>query len=138
MQSVQEKYKNLQEYLKSLGSVAVAFSSGVDSTFLLAAAKKTLGADHVIAVTASSCSFPKRELEEAKQFCKEQGIRHIVCKSEELDIEGFRQNPKNRCYLCKHELFEKILGLENPVVHDTDMAVQVAVEAIRKLIKEER
>ena len=75
MQSVQEKYKNLQEYLKSLGSVAVAFSSGVDSTFLLAAAKKTLGADHVIAVTASSCSFPKRELEEAKQFCKEQGIR---------------------------------------------------------------
>ena len=89
MQSVQEKYKNLQEYLKSLGSVAVAFSSGVDSTFLLAAAKKTLGADHVIAVTASSCSFPKRELEEAKQFCKEQGIRHIVCKSEELDIEGF-------------------------------------------------
>lgn len=89
MQSVQEKYKNLQEYLKSLGSVAVAFSSGVDSTFLLAAAKKTLGADHVIAVTASSCSFPKRELEEAKQFCKEQGIRHIVCKSEELDIEDF-------------------------------------------------
>lgn len=89
MQSVQEKYKNLQEYLKSLGSVAVAFSSGVDSTFLLAAAKETLGADHVIAVTASSCSFPKRELEEAKQFCKEQGIRHIVCKSEELDIEGF-------------------------------------------------
>ena len=48
MQSVQEKYKNLQEYLKSLGSVAVAFSSGVDSTFLLAAAKETLGADHVI------------------------------------------------------------------------------------------
>lgn len=80
----------------------------MDSTFLLAAAKETLGADHVIAVTASSCSFPKRELEEAKQFCKEQGIRHIVCKSEELDIEGFRQNPKNRCYLCKHELFEKI------------------------------
>ena len=111
MQSVQEKYKNLQEYLKSLGSVAVAFSSGVDSTFLLAAAKETLGADHVIAVTASSCSFPKRELEEAKQFCKEQGIRHIVCKSEELDIEGFRQNPKNRCYLCKHELFEKILEI---------------------------
>ena len=111
MQSVQEKYKNLQEYLKSLGSVAVAFSSGVDSTFLLAAAKETLGADHVIAVTASSCSFPKRELEEAKQFCKEQRIRHIVCKSEELDIEGFRQNPKNRCYLCKHELFEKILEI---------------------------
>ena len=112
MQSVQEKYKNLQEYLKSLGSVAVAFSSGVDSTFLLAAAKKTLGADHVIAVTASSCSFPKRELEEAKQFCKEQGIRHIVCKSEELDIEGFRQNPKNRCYLCRNMLQTHIRRLD--------------------------
>ena len=95
MQSVQEKYKNLQEYLKSLGSVAVAFSSGVDSTFLLAAAKKTLGADHVIAVTASSCSFPKRELEEAKQFCKEQGIRHIVCKSEELDIEDSSESEES-------------------------------------------
>ena len=78
MQSVQEKYKNLQEYLKSLGSVAVAFSSGVDSTFLLAAAKETLGADHVIAVTASSCSFPKRELELTKQeirdLSKEMGL----------------------------------------------------------------
>ena len=111
MQSVQEKYKNLQEYLKSLGSVAVAFFQRRGFDISACSGKKTLGADHVIAVTASSCSFPKRELEEAKQFCKEQGIRHIVCKSEELDIEGFRQNPKNRCYLCKHELFEKILTM---------------------------
>lgn len=103
----EEKYEKLKEYLKSLGSVAVAFSSGVDSTFLLRVAKDVLG-DKVIAVTASSCSFPKRELEEAKLFCEQNNIRHIVCESEELDIEGFRQNPKNRCYLCKHELFEKI------------------------------
>ena len=62
-----EKYENLKELLKGFGSLAVAFSSGVDSTFLLYAAKEALG-DHVIAVTAQSCSFQKRELNEAKAF----------------------------------------------------------------------
>lgn len=110
MDNLQEKYQHLQEYLRSLGSVAVAFSSGVDSTFLLRVAHDVLG-DRVLAVTASSCSFPERELKEAEAFCRQAGIAHIVCKSEELDIEGFRQNPKNRCYLCKHELFEKIWSI---------------------------
>lgn len=120
-----EKLKQLQEYLLSQGSVAVAFSGGVDSTFLLKVAHDTLG-DKCVAVTASSCSFPERELKEAKAFCERNGIRHVVVHSEELEIEGFRHNPKNRCYLCKHELFEKIwdiardLGL-NAVAEGSNM-----------------
>jgi uncharacterized protein len=105
--TLQEKKEILKSYIKEMGSLAVAFSSGVDSTFLLKTAHEVLG-DQVIAVTARSCSFPERELNEAIAFCKEEGIRHFIVDSEELDIEGFESNPKNRCYLCKHELFEKI------------------------------
>ena len=116
MDALHEKKQKLENYLKELGSVAVAFSSGVDSTFLLKVAKEVLN-DNVFAVTAKSCSFPGRELSETKAFCKKEGIRQIIVESEELDIDGFRQNPKNRCYLCKHELFTKIenIAKENGV-----------------------
>ena len=104
---INEKFEKLKNYLSSLESVVVAFSSGVYSTFLLKTAHDVLG-DKVIAVTAESCSFPKRELNEAKLFCQKEGIKHIVVESEELEIDGFCKNPVNRCYLCKKELFEKI------------------------------
>ena len=106
--ALHDKHRKLKEYLSELGSVAVAFSSGVDSTFLLRTAHEVLG-DNVIAVTARSCSFPGRELKEAEEFCISEGIRHIIIESEELAIEGFKQNPRNRCYLCKKELFSKMI-----------------------------
>ncbi|MCL2094472.1 MAG: ATP-dependent sacrificial sulfur transferase LarE [Treponema sp.] len=104
---VSKKYEVLQNYLKDLGSLGVAFSGGVDSTFLLQTAHQVLG-DQVLAVTVKSCSFPGRELEEAAAFCRAQGIRHRICETNELDIPGFADNPPHRCYLCKKGIFSAI------------------------------
>ena len=103
------KLERLRERLRVIGSAAVAFSSGVDSTFLLRVAHEELG-ERVVAVTARSHSFPKRELDEATAFCRAEGVRHEVIDSEELDIPGFAENPPDRCYHCKKELFGRLLA----------------------------
>lgn len=102
-----DKLDRLKEILKEMGSVVIGFSGGVDSTFLVKVAQDTLG-DKVMAVTASSSTFPEREMNEAISFAGVTNIRHQVIKSEELDIEGFSKNPKDRCYYCKKELFSKL------------------------------
>lgn len=91
--------------------VIVAFSGGVDSTFLLKVARDTLGVRNVLAVTALSPLYPQRELEEAKKVIQPLGVRHLLIESNELEIPGFSKNPPNRCYYCKRRLFEELLSL---------------------------
>jgi len=100
------KYKYLLEYIKRLGSVAVAFSGGVDSTFLLRAAKEALG-DKVVAITIVSPYIPKWEVEEAIEITKNMNIMHKFI--EVPILEEIRTNPKERCYLCKKNIFSMII-----------------------------
>ena len=103
------KLERLRAQLREIRSAAVAFSSGVDSTFLLRVAHEELG-ENVVAVTARSHSFPKRELDEAAAFCAREGVRHEIIDSEELDIPGFAENPPDRCYHCKKAIFGKLVA----------------------------
>ncbi len=104
---IEEKLSRLKTALRKLGSVAVAFSGGVDSAFLLKVAHDTLG-DNAVAVTAKSCIFPDREFKEAEAFCRQENITQYICETDELAISGFSENPPNRCYLCKKELLKGI------------------------------
>ena len=102
-----EKLGRLKEIISGLGSLAIGFSGGVDSSFLLAVAHEVLG-DHVIAVTGVDASVPEREVNEAKAFCEDRGIGHILCTVDPLKEEGYRNNSPDRCYFCKHGIFTEV------------------------------
>jgi uncharacterized protein len=108
---MEEKLRRLKEIFQEMGKVVVAFSGGVDSTFLLKVARDTLGDRNVIAVTALSPLYPDRELTGAKMVAQEMGVKHLLIESDELKIEGFSGNPPNRCYFCKRKLFEELLAV---------------------------
>ena len=104
---LQAKVNALYTCLHDYQKVIVAFSGGVDSTFLAEAAQHALG-DDALAVTAISDSYPIREMRAAQDIAKQIGIRFETVHTEELELEGYASNPTNRCYFCKTELFDKL------------------------------
>lgn len=118
---VKEKLRKLESNLGSLDSLAVAFSGGVDSSFLLKIAHGLLG-DRLLAVIINSSTFPHRELEDAIEFADSLGADYRVIEAENIDIEGFADNPSNRCYLCKRDLFSRVwqVARENNINYVAD------------------
>ena len=118
---LEEKLDSLKDILKSMESVVIAYSGGVDSTFLSKVASDVLG-DSTLAVTARSETYPRSEFEEAVELARKIGIKHETIMSEELDIPEFSANPTNRCYYCKKELFAKLkeIAQERGLAHVVD------------------
>ena len=104
------KYEKLKSIIKDCGKIAIAFSGGVDSTFLTKVAKDVLG-ENAVAVTISSILVTDDELKEADDFCKAENIEHLIYKADVLSIPGFENNPPDRCYICKKAIFTNVQNL---------------------------
>jgi uncharacterized protein len=103
--SVEEKLARLRRALRDMGTACVAYSGGVDSTFLLKVAVEELG-DRAVALTARSESYPEWELDAARRIARDMGARLIEVETREIDRPGYRANAGDRCYHCKSELFQ--------------------------------
>ncbi|MDH3252310.1 MAG: ATP-dependent sacrificial sulfur transferase LarE [Ignavibacteria bacterium] len=106
-EEVHRKYRHLQSILREMGSLAIGYSGGVDSTLLLRVAVDTIG-DRAVAMIGRSETYPTREFEEALELARSIGARTVVVNTEETDVVKFRENPPDRCYFCKTELFGKL------------------------------
>jgi uncharacterized protein len=102
------KLERMESILRELKRVVVAFSGGVDSTFVLKAACEALGVENVLAVTGRSDSVPVAALAEASDLARSMGVRHLVIDTREFDDPRYRANPENRCYFCKTELYTRL------------------------------
>jgi uncharacterized protein len=138
--SLDQKLYHLRAIFAAMNDVMVAFSGGVDSTFVLKVARDTLG-DRVLALTTTSPTMPDQDRLSALEMAAQIGARHLVIESNELEIPGYAQNPLNRCYLCKHNLFQvcdakaRELGVDTIVdglnlddLHDYRPGIQAASE----------
>lgn len=103
--TVEEKYNQLKKILASMETVLVAFSGGVDSTFLLKVASDVLGSDRVLALTATSPTYPQYEFDESCKLAAAMGVQQLVVESNELKLADFTRNDRRRCYHCKKTLF---------------------------------
>ena len=116
-----QKLEKLKDRLRELKSVAVAYSGGVDSNFLLKVAKDTLG-DKAIAVTMHAMMHSDVEIEEAKEYAKKFGVKHIIVNIDKFNVEEFLENSPKRCYYCKTAVFTKVkeIAKENSIEHVVD------------------
>ncbi len=108
MKELEDKYKHLEVIIGEFRPLIVAFSGGIDSALLLKVAHDVLGSE-VLAVTADSPSLPRREFQEAKRTAATIGVTHLTIKTDEIGDGNYMDNPANRCYFCKSELYSKLL-----------------------------
>ncbi|MCS7280807.1 MAG: ATP-dependent sacrificial sulfur transferase LarE [Desulfobacterota bacterium] len=106
-----EKLLTLRETIREMGRVLIAYSGGMDSTFLAKLSLDCLGKENVLLVTARSPFFPEREIKDAEKTARFLGADHIIIEHNELEVEAIVENSLERCYHCKRELFEKLLKM---------------------------